>query len=304
MVSRRLIGSIIAIAAIAVAVFSFVSSRRPAPATSHSAAAPEPPRNPAAPRAAPAAASAAAVDFAGFPAGIARDPARRYEFARDCAKFRHFDALYREKSADPAWPLSSPEALAAAEPERRSRLQETARFLDRHRPSCNAWLQATPQDLQNAQIYEAALHAARRGDRGAAACFVLASWQIPNPRSPYHAGWAEAYATHARRFMLEGLNTGSWPIVLAASMAVRNDSGLASRAGFSARDDYLLSRLAQRGASNASDRSQYDLQAQTAARGLGASELAAMDERVARLFENQFKRASASAQAVTDACVN
>ncbi|MCL1634926.1 hypothetical protein M2650_09825 [Luteimonas sp. SX5] len=245
-----------------------------------------------------------AVAFAGFPASVAQDPARRYTFAKDCAKFRHFDAFYREQSADPSWPLNSPKALAAADPELRSKLLETSRFLDQHRQSCKLWLEATPQDLANAQIYEASLQAALRGDQNAAACFVMAAWQKPNEQSPYHAGLVKAYAAHARRFVQDGLKIGSWPIVLAAFQATEEQHGLQTTAGFSAQDTYLLARLAQQGSPDALGESQYGYQAANAARNLTAADLIALDKRASDLFVNQFERKKVSVQSVTDMCVN
>ncbi len=242
--------------------------------------------------------------FVGFPVGVVRDPARRYAFAKDCAKFRHFDAFYREKAADPNWPLSNPEALAAADPERRSKLLETSRFLDQHRQSCNSWLEVTPQDLANAQIYDASLQAAIRGDQNAAACFLLAAWQKPGERSPYHKDVIKAYDTYARRFLQEGLKTGSWPIVLAAYQASQEENSLHTSAIFSAQDAYLLARLAQQGAPDAADESQHGYQATNAARFLTAADLVALDKRASDLFSNQFEKKKVSVQSVADMCVN
>jgi hypothetical protein len=242
--------------------------------------------------------------FVGFPAAVAQDPARRYAFAKDCAKFRHFDGFYREKAADPNWPLSSPEALAAADPELRSKLLKTSRFLDQYRQSCNSWLEATPQDLVNAQIYEASLQAAIRGDQNAAACFVLAAWQKPGERSPYHKNVIKAYGTYARRFLQEGLRTGSWPIVLAAYQASHEENSLRTNAIFSAQDAYLLARLAQQGSPDATSESQHGYQAANAARFLTAADLVALDKQALDLFLNRFGRKKVSVQSVTDACVN
>jgi hypothetical protein len=242
--------------------------------------------------------------FAGFPASIVQDPARRYAFAKNCAKFRHFDAFYREKAADPNWPLSSPEALAAANSELRSQLLETSRFLDQYRQSCKSWLEATPPDLENAQIYEASLQAAIRGDQDAAACFVMAPWQKPAESSPYHAALTRAYATYAGRFVQDGLRTGSWPIVLAAYQATQEEHGLQTSAGLSEQDSYLLARLAQQASPDALGESQYGYQAASAARNLTAADLVALDKRASDLFANQFKRKKVSVQSVTDMCVN
>lgn len=306
MARGRLIGSIVVVACVVVAVYLLVPATPSAPAVPQSSARSQPSAEQASslPLRSDPAASPTAIAFSGFPPEVARDPARRYEFAKDCAKFRHFDAFYREKASDPTWPLNDAKALAAAPPERRAELLETTRFLDRHRPSCTAWLSATSQDLQNAQIYEAALQAARRGDRNAAACFVMASWQTPNARGPYYERWASSYAAHSRPLVYEGLKAGHWPLVLAASMVGQNRQDLWARAGFSANDSYLLATLAQYGSSSASDDAQYGHDARTAARALSPSEMETANRHARRLFDNEFKRTKTSAQAVTDACVN
>lgn len=303
MARERLIGWIVVVACVVISVYLLVPGTPPAPAVLQPSTRSQPlPDEASSPS--DSVASPTAIAFIGFPPDVARDPARRYEFAKDCAKFRHFDAFYREKASDPTWPLNNAKALAAASPERRAQLLETTRFLDRHRQSCTAWLRATPQDLQNAQIYEAALQAARRGDRNAAACFVMASWQTPNTRGPYYERWASTYAAHSRPLVYEGLKAGSWPLVLAASLVGRNEQELWARAGFSAQDSYLLATLAQYGSSNAADEAQYGLEARIAARALSPSEMEATNQQARQLFENEFKRTKTSAKAVTDACVN
>lgn len=245
-----------------------------------------------------------AINFAEIPAAVAPDAGRRYAFIRDCMKFRHFDSFYREQAADPSWPLNNPDALAAAPLEMRSALLNTSRFLDEHRNACEPWLEASSQDQQNAQVYEAALQAALQGDQGAAACFVMAPWQKPSEQGPHYEGLAKAYATHAKRFAQEGLRAGSWPIVLAASQATQAQHGLQATSGLSNQDKYLLLRLAQLGSTDHAGQSPYDDGVTSAARHLTAEALISLDKRAADLFANEFKGGQVSVQAVTDTCVN
>lgn len=238
------------------------------------------------------------------PSAFAQDPIRRFAFVKDCAKFRHFDSFYRQQAADPSWPLNSPEALAAAEPEFRSKLLKTSKFLEEHRQSCTAWIEAKPQDLVNAQIYDASLQAALEGDQNAAACFVMASWQAPSSQSQYYSGLVEAYATHAPRFVQDGLRLGSWPVALAAYHATREEHGFRTSLGLSKQDIYLLARLAQMGSPDAEAESQYRDQAADSSRNLGAGQIVALDKRASGLFANEFKKGRVGIQSVADMCVN
>ncbi|MCD0258148.1 hypothetical protein JWH11_07900 [Xanthomonas melonis] len=249
--------------------------------------------------------NSAVVGFDGFPADSAFDPRRRFEFARNCAKFRHFDAFYKAQAAsDPDWPLNNPKALAAMDADQRARLVDNVRFLVNHRQSCEPWLASVSQDLANAQIYRATLEAALQGNRQAAACFIMAPWQTPDERSPYYADLLQHYASSVGRLVQDGLNTGNWAVVLAAYQASLEQHGLRTQANVSDQHAYVIIRLIQRGASDNVERTHLADEAARRSRHLTASEVIALDAQVSALLEDRFKERSVSMQAVTDMCAN
>jgi len=200
--------------------------------------------------------------FSGLPSSLQKNTFLRYEFVKDCAKFRHFEAVYREKASDPNWPLNNPSALKAADPKRRMDLIETSRFIEEHREACKSWIDGSPRDLVNAQIYEASLQAALEGDDNAAACFVFAAWQAPDRLSPYYEKLRNNYSEYAPRLIERGLKAGNWPIAVAAYQASQEEHGIETGAGFSAQTSYMLARLVQRGSPDALSESQYGYRAE------------------------------------------
>jgi len=246
----------------------------------------------------------AVEQFLGLPSSVQKNKFLRYEFVKDCAKFSHFEAVYREKASDPNWPLNNPSALKAADPKLRMDLIETSRFIDEHREACKPWIDGSPRDLVNAQIYEASLQAALEGDDNAAACFVFAAWQAPDRLSPYYEKLRNNYSEYAPRLIERGLKTGNWPIVVAAYQASQEEHGIETSAGFSAQTSYMLARLVQQGSPDALSESQHEYRAANIARTLTAAELIDLDKQASELFDGIFNKKKVDAQSVVDMCVN
>jgi hypothetical protein len=245
----------------------------------------------------------AVEQFAGL-SSLQKNTFLRYEFVKDCANFSRFEAVYREKASDPNWPLNNPSALKAADPKRRANLIETSRFIDEHREACKPWIDGSPRDLVNVQIYEASLQAALEGDDNAAACFVFAAWQAPDRLSPYYEKLRNNYSEYAPRLIERGLKTGNWPIAVAAYQASQEEHGIETSAGFSAQTSYMLARLVQQGSPDALSESQHGYRAENIARTLTAAELVDLDRQASELFNGVFNKKKVDAQSVVDMCVN
>lgn len=240
----------------------------------------------------------------GMPASVEGNAAAQFRFFRDCAKFHRFDAFYTEKAADPTWALNDPDALAEMSSERRQRILDIMEFVEESRSDCEPWVENTPRDLANAQIYASALNAALSGNEDATACFILASWQEPGRDSKYYRELKDAYATHTPAFVREGVGSGRWSIVFAVNQAIQQEHRLTASARFDTKDKYFFSRLAQLGADDAESQSLYGDQAASYARYLPIPVVVEQDQRASSLFTTRFRRDEMDAQTVTDMCVN
>lgn len=246
-----------------------------------------------------------AAPLTDFPASVGADPQSRYKFAKNCAKFRQFDSFYKSQAAsNPNWPLNNAKALAAADPELRNGIIATSRFLDQNREVCQPWLDSTPQDLANAQIYDASLRAALQGNKDAAACYILAAWQQPGSDSSYYADMLKNYTDNVGNFIHEGLMSGNWPIVLAAYKASLKENDLQAKVEISNKDSYLIARLAQQASPDGLAEEQFGYEAANRSRNLPASDVIDIDKQAAGLFASKFGRRKVSVQSVIDMCVN
>lgn len=229
-----------------------------------------------------------------------KDPKARFSYLKDCAKFRRFDAFYKQKTSDPSWPFSD-ETLS---PEEQARALETKKFLETHRDACAAWVSETDQDLASSQVMFAALEAARAGDEIAGACFVMSPWGEPNDGSPYRESFRNTYAENVHLLIRQGIEKGSWPVLHAANMAAKDEHGFRTVAAFTDKDKYLFARLAQLGAPDGNSESNYGYDAAYQAKFMSAADMIALDKRASELFVSKFKRQRFVAQKIADECAN